>query len=144
MQGSGRDPTRLVRLARRVPPITDGIRLLGAWLMHTWSPSQPLLRTMGTTWERRQQTMNQAMHGARTVMTYNASSSRIIASYNGPSIKWYIGLRHQLYGYVSPCHLGVSLKRSPLLWLMKSLHRQSYVTLHLFAMPMFSIWLSTP
>ena len=40
--------------------------------MHPWSPSKPLLRTMGTAWERRQQTMSQAMHGARTVMTYNA------------------------------------------------------------------------
>ena len=52
-------------------------------LEHDWSPSQPLLRTtgtawerreqtMGTAWERREQTMSQGMRGARTVMTSNA------------------------------------------------------------------------
>ena len=31
VQGSGRGPTRLIRLVRRVPPTTDGTRLKTAW-----------------------------------------------------------------------------------------------------------------
>ena len=31
MQGSGRGPTRLIRLVRRVPPTMDGTRLKIAW-----------------------------------------------------------------------------------------------------------------
>ena len=33
MEGSGRGPTRLIRLVRRVPPTTDGTRLKTAWSM---------------------------------------------------------------------------------------------------------------
>ena len=31
MQGSGRGPTRLIRLVRRVSPTTTGTRLINAW-----------------------------------------------------------------------------------------------------------------
>ena len=33
VQGSGRGPTRLIQLMRRVPPTTDGTRLKTAWSM---------------------------------------------------------------------------------------------------------------
>ena len=42
-------------------------------LVHSWSPSQPLLRTKGTAWEWCQQMMSRAMHGARTGLGMNKS-----------------------------------------------------------------------
>ena len=65
---SGRGPTRPIRLVRREPRTTDGTRLKTAWSI---TPGVAATATR-TAWDRRQQTMSQAMYGARTVMTSNA------------------------------------------------------------------------
>ena len=63
MQGSGRGPTRLVRLVRRVPPTTDGTRLTTVWSITSELP-ESLTATatdVGTAWERREQTVGDSV-----------------------------------------------------------------------------------
>ena len=59
VQGSGRGPTRLIRLVRRVPPTTDGTTLKTAWSMISelleslaataWSLTSALLESLAAT-----------------------------------------------------------------------------------------------